>query len=452
MIYSVKKIIVAVFALLCLGPFLPYSFCEEATAGKHIALSLSDAISIAFQNNKDIRIQDQELKVSKARIMGARSEFIPKVNLQSGYTHNDVILRLSSSSSKKDIGVVAGYKNDNQFGVTVDDAVYNGGANIANFKQAQLGLKTSEETLRAKKVDIEFEAKRLYYGLLLAYETERIAQELVDQAKSHYEDVNNKFNQGTSSRFDLLQSKVQVSILMPELVKAKNSVDLIMADLKKLLGLKMEDLIIVNEHLQYSLVEIKEGEFLKQAYLNKPEMILKSLGVDISKWSIEMAKSGWRPQINASGGYNYRSNDLANMFNNKHSNWHLGFSLTMPIFDAWSTKAKVEETKAKYMQTVLEKENLSDQVAVDIRKACLDLKEAETLINSQKDNIEEAKEALRISMVSYDNGAGTNLDLLDSQVSLAQIQQNLSQGIYDYLMARAFLDRTIGRSLSEEVK
>lgn len=439
--------------LICLAFCVPSGFCEEGRSGKQITLPLSDAISIAFRNNKDIQIQEQELKISKARIMGARSEFIPKVNLESGYTHNDTILHLSTAGSvKKDIGVVAGYKNDNQLTATIDETIYNGGANIANFKQAELGLRTSEETLRAKKVDIEFETKRLYYGLLLAYETERIAEELVDQAKSHYEDVNNKFQQGTSSRFDLLQSKVQVSKLMPELVKSKNSVDLIMVDLKKLLGLKMDDSVVVNEHLQYSLIEIKEGEFLKQAYLNKPEMILNSLGIDISKWSIEMAKAGWRPQVNASGGYGYRSNDWADMLNNKHSNWHLGLSVAVPIFDAWSTKAKVDEAKAKYTQAVLRKDNLYDQIAVDIRQACLDLIEAETLIDSQKDNVGEAKEALKISMVSYDNGVGTNLDVLDSQASLAQVEQNLSQGIYDYLMAKAFLDRTMGRSFLEEAK
>jgi outer membrane protein TolC len=89
---------------------------------------------------------------------------------------------------------------------------------------------------------------------------------------------------------------------------------------------------------------------------------------------------------------------------------------------------------------------------VDIRQACLDLNEAKALIDSQKDNIEEAREALRISIVSYDNGVGTNLDVLDSQVSLAQVQQNLFQGIYDYLMAGAFLDRTRGKSYIVEAK
>jgi len=47
---------------------------------------------------------------------------------------------------------------------------------------------------------------------------------------------------------------------------------------------------------------------------------------------------------------------------------------------------------------------------------------------------------------------GTNLDVLDSQVSLGQIQNGLAQGIYDYLMAGAYLDRTMGNDYFKETK
>jgi outer membrane protein TolC len=355
------------------------------------------------------------------------------------------------TSGKKDVGIFTGYKNDNTLGASISQIIYNGGANIANLKQAKLNLKVQEETLRAKKLDIEFEAKRLYYGLLLAYETERIAQELVDNAKEHYLDVKNRYEQGTSSRFDLLQSSVQVSLLIPELVNAKNAVLLTMAELKKLLGFKQqEEISLADSRLHYSLIEIREGEFLKQAYLNKPEMALKTLGIDISKWSIQMAKSGWRPQVNADLGYDYHSNDWGNMFNKRHNNWSAGVSISMPLFDGFSAKAKVDAARARYAQAIISKENLVDQIAVDVKQACLDLQQAEAIVNSQKDNVVEAKEALRIANVSYDNGEAKNLDVLDAQVSLSRIQQNLSEGIYDYLMARAELDRTLGLSFLKE--
>ena len=61
----------------------------------------------------------------------------------------------------------------------------------------------------------------------------------------------------------------------------------------------------------------------------------------------------------------------------------------------------------------------------------------------------EAKDALRIAEIGYDNGVTTNLDVLDTQVSLSQVEKNLAEGIYDYLIARAQLDRVMGREAYE---
>ena len=432
--------------------FFAYGNCEENKASKTIWLSLKEAVALAFMNNKDIQFQEMGLDVSKANILGARSQFIPKLKLDTGYRHNGTVLPIPSLGAKKDPGIYAGYENDNTLNLILQESIYSGGANTANLKQAQLNLKVQLETLRSVRLDVEFETKRLYFGLLLAYETERIAQDLVNQAESHYEDTKKKFSQGTTSKFDVLQSKVQVSKVLPELIKAQNAVYLIEAQLKKLLGIKIDDSIKLKDTLAYSLLEINEGEFLRQAYLNKPEMILKSLGVDISKWAIQTAKASHRPQVNADASYDYRSNDLADMFNQQHNNWHAGIYVTIPIFDGFSSKAKVDEAKAKYAQANLDKENLSDQIAVDIRRGCLDLGQAKAIIDSSKDSIEEAKEALRISQVRFDYGEGTNLEILDSQVSLSQIEQNYSQAVYDYLMAGAYLDRTMGKDFLREAK
>jgi outer membrane protein TolC/DNA-binding XRE family transcriptional regulator len=432
--------------LFFFGGARSFVYCQEPNISAPITLSLEDAIQTAYKTNKDIQVQEQEVLAARAGIMDARSEFLPQLDINAGYKRNEAVAP-ASAQGKKAPGVFTGYKNDNSLGAAISQIIYNGGANIANFNSAKLNARAQEETLRAQKLDVEFEAKRLYYGLLLAYETQRIAQELVDNARDHYKDVRDRYDQGASSKFDLLQSEVQVALMVPQLVKAKNAVLLIIAELKKLLSLSQEtEIQLRDQKLDYVLIDIKEKEFLKTAYLNKPEMALKALGIDINKWGIAMAKAGWRPQVNASLGLDYRSDNIGDMFNNAHSLWNAGFSLTFPLFDGFSTKAKVDAAKARYKQAVLTKENVADQIAVDVKQACLDLKQAQTIIDSQKDSVFKAQEALRIAIVSYDNGEAKNLDVLDAQVSLGQVQQNLSEGIYDYLMARAELDRTLGKS------
>jgi len=428
-----------IFSVVFLSVFFifPPVFCQDNKLSQKPILNLTDTILIAFENNKDLQMQEQEVMVASANIINAASVFYPQLNLQATYTRNDKVLAEN---------IYSGYINDNLLKFSASQSIYSGGANMANFKQAQLSLNVQQETLYAKKLDIEFEAKRLYYGLLLAYETERIAKDALEQGIEHYEVVKQMYKHGTASRFDMLQSGVQVSLLEPDVVKAKNEIEILKADLNKLLGRKVDFPIETKEKLSYVFIGIKEKEFLKTAYLSRPEMKLKSLGIDIDKWAIQMAKSGYRPTVDLLAGYSYRSNNLNNLINEKQKNWNAGIAINIPIFEGFSTKAKVDAAKATYAQAKIDKENLVDQIAIEVRRACLDLKKSGAIIRSQKDNVWEAKEALRISEVSYANGVAINLDVLDAQVSLAQIQKNLAAGIYDYLMARAYLDRSIGKS------
>lgn len=433
-----KQRIIFSIVFLCVFFIFSSGFCQDQQSFAPTELTLTNAILIAFQNNKDIQMQEQEITVASANILGAKSVFLPQINLQGSYTYNDKVLAEN---------IFSGYNNDNLAKLAFSESVYSGGANMANFKQAKISLDIQQETLRAKKLDVEFDARRLYYGLLLAYETERIAKDALAQAIAHYEDVKQMYKHGRASRFDMLQSGVQVSLLEPDVVRARSEIDSLKAELNKLLARKVDYPIETKEKLAYSFIKIDENEFLKNAYLERPEIKLKSLGVDIDKWGIAMAKSGYRPQIDILGGYSYRSNNLGNMFNEKQRNWNAGVTVNFPIFEGFSTKAKVDAAKARYAQAKISQDNLVDQVAVDVRKACLGLQESEAIIKSQKDNVEQAHEALRIAEVSYANGVAINLDVLDAQVSLAQIQKNLAAGTYDYLMAQAYLDRSMGKSV-----
>jgi len=442
---------VLIFPLLLF--FLPRCgpYCEEAAQSENaLVLSLDDAIAIGFKNNRQIQTQEQQIEVAKGQILEAKSNFMPKIGFESVYTHNGAVLYKSSGTGKRDMRIFTGFEDNNQMGITYDESLFTGLANISKLEMAKLGFKVQEETLRANKLDLEYQAKNLFYGLLLAYETERIMKDLVEQAEAHYQIVKRKYEHGTASKFDLLQSKVHVSLAIPQLINATNAVDVIKADLKNLLYLKLRQEVEPKGKLDFKPVEIREDEFLKEAYLNVPEMILKSLGVDIKKWAIKVARSTGLPQVSAGGGYNYTSNNWDNMFNKKHNNWNLGVTFTMSIFDGFYTKSKVDQAKAYYEQAKLAKEELVEQIAVNVRQACLNMVQALSTVTSQRDNLEEAKESLKISEIRYDNGVGTNLDVLDAQVALSQVEKNLSEGIYDYLMAKASLDRTMGRQYLKE--
>lgn len=421
--------------------------------GEMLSLSLEEAISLAFDNDKNILAQAEEVKAAEAEILSAAGGFLPRVNVEGGYIHRDAVMGLKSSLADdldKDLGVFVGYEDEKRVGLSVEQSIFEGGKNIANLKRAKLKLKVEEEVLRLQKNKVEFEVWRLYYGGLLADETERIAQELLDQAQSHYEIVKEKFEQGASSRFDLLQSKVQVSKVIPELIRAQNAKELIVAEFKKLVGIERKDSVTLEGELTCSFFAVNDRtyeKFLEIAYNKRPELAIKELEIGVGQESISVAKARGRPQVNATFNYDYRSDDTTDMFNSRHNNWNVGVSVSIPLFDGFSAKTKVDQAKARYRQAELGKEDARDTVALQVKQGVLDLSQARAIIESQQSSLREAEEFVEIAEARYDNGVGTNLDVLDAQVSLSQIKKNLSQGIYDYLVAKAYLNKTVGTNL-----
>jgi len=426
------------------------AFCQNIELPAK-TLTIKDSINIAIRNNRSIQIQEEELRYAKANILYAKALFLPTLTASFGYTLNDAVPTVPDSPSfRKDPQVFFGYKNNNVTALELQETIYNGGANIANLEQAKLNMKAQEETLRQTKLEIEFETKRLFYGLLLAYETRRIAKDLVDRAQAHYEEVSARFSQGTVSKFDVLQSKTQVAREIPQFVNAENAIELLMVEFKKLLVLKLSENINVMGELKPNEITIKESDFLQEAYSKNPQMILKLLGIDINRWAIEYAKSGWLPQVTASAGGSYTSDNFSEMIKSRQSLWNIGVKASIAVFDGFATKAKVDEAKAKYNQSTLQKDDIIDQIAVDIKNSCLDLTKSKTIIDTERAAIAEAAEALRLSEVRYNNGVGINLDIFDSQVALAQVEQSLAQGIYDYIMAKSQLDLTMGKEFFEK--
>lgn len=445
----IRAVIIALLVIAVSAAGVLVSYAGEAPSPAAKTLKIKDAVDFAFLNNKSVQIQKEEIEYAKANIQSAQSAFFPHVDTELGYTFKDAVPpTYALLGGRKDQRSFTGYQNDNLFTLGVKQIVYNGGTNIGTLEQARLNLKVEQETLRATKLEVEFETKRLFYGVLLAYETLRIAQDLVDQARAHYEEVRKKFDQGTASRFDALQSKTHVARLIPQLVRAESSVELLTAEFKKLLSIDLKNEVSLVGELKTPYIEIKEDDFLQETYRRNPYMILRLLGLDINKVAIDLAKAAWYPQINASANLVGQSNSLGNILNSFHNNWDVGIRGSMDVFDGFATKAKVDEAKAKYNQAELHKENTAEQLAVDIKDACLNLVKAKAVIESQEAAIVEAKEALRLSEVRYDNGVGINLDVFDAEVALAQVEQQFAEGVYDYIMANAQLDRTMGKEVS----
>ena len=73
-------------------------------------------------------------------------------------------------------------------------------------------------------------------------------------------------------------------------------------------------------------------------------------------------------------------------------------------------------------------------------------------VSSNKESVLQAEKAYSISQIRYDIGSGTLLEMNSSETALTQARLQYSQSIYDYLSARATLEATLGKPISDECR
>ena len=127
--------------------------------------------------------------------------------------------------------------------------------------------------------------------------------------------------------------------------------------------------------------------------------------------------------------------------------WNVGVQINIPIFDGLATRASVRQAKSGLEQLQLAKRRTIDFVEFEVRTAYLNLTQAKSSIDVQKETVAQAEESMRIANLRYENGMLTSVELTDAQLALAQAEVNHLQARHDYVVEFARLERAVGQSL-----
>jgi outer membrane protein TolC len=436
---SVGKAIVIMALILT----LPAIFYPQ----EKITLTLDDCIRLALQQNPFYLAEKAKEEEASYRVKEAVSNFFPSLNAQGTNVLDKKVFTVEFPS------FIAGqppqrYKIDFtrnfQFSLALSVPLYTGGRLISGFKQANLNLAATQETIRQSRQETVFSVKKAFYGYLLAREFVGVSEEAVALADKHLKNVKNLYEVGMASKFDLLRSEVQVANLKPQLIRAKNGLSMAELGLKTLLGLDLNQPVEINGTLSYQEFEAKLDANLAEALASRPELIQLKYQKQMAAEMLKMARAAYIPTLAVGGAFNY----WADTFNFKKNNWESFYSISLvmsiPIFNGFSNSAKVGETKAMMKQLDYSQKGLMEMVKFEVQQAILNLQQAKESLLSQEKNVEQAQEAVRIAELNYAEGLATNLDVSSVQVALTQAKTNYSQALYDYATALAQLEKAIG--------
>jgi outer membrane protein TolC len=396
------------------------------------AITISDGLKIATENNRLIKISFHERNISYEDTVIARSKLLPDVNASLSQT-------FYSNQPGSYIGSQNAYTSEKSYpsyGITAHQTIFAFGANISRYEASRM-------TLDAKKLNIDLTKNLVALNFIISYfdilETEKmikVAQKEVESLQSHMGVAKNLFNEGVITKNDLLQAEVRLSDARQKLITLKNMRAVNAARINNILSRPPGSEIIV-EDVPVNVVSAGELPTLENAWTSaeKQRIELSIIDRELKATELEetVKKSDYFPKFFAEGGYNYAEN----RYQLHKDNWSLILGLNVNILSGGSTKAEVSKVRYRKEQILEQKRKLVDDIKLEVEKNYLDIRNALEKTQVVKDAVAQAEENLRINKIRYEEGIGTATDVLDAITLLTTAETNYYRALYELRRAEA---------------
>ncbi|MDH5466560.1 MAG: TolC family protein [Candidatus Aminicenantes bacterium] len=411
-----------------------------------ITLTLEESIRLALSQNPYHLAAEERVETAKAQVREAAAGFFPALNAQGLHTLDEKLFELEFPDplTGQTQRISVDFTRDYQFSLSLSLPLFTGGRLTSGFKQAKYNLLSSEEAVRQSEHITVFNAKAAFYGCLLARDFVKVAEEAVGVAEKHFNNVKRLYEVGMASKFDLLRSEVQAANLKPQLIKARNNLKIAELSLKTLLGLDLSQDIEIKGELKFELTEPDLEACISKALVKRPELSQLSYQKKMAGEMLKLARASRLPSLAVSGTYNFWA-DRLNFEKDTWQNYYsVNLALSVPLFNGFSTSARVAQSKAAIRELNLTTRGYLDMVEFEVSQALLKLNEAKESLLSQGKNVEQAEESLRIAELNFSEGMVTTLDVSSAQAALTQAKTNYSQALFDYVISLAQLDKAMG--------
>ena len=292
-----------------------------------------------------------------------------------------------------DTGTLIGRKDNYDVNLGLTQPLYLGGKVGTAIKIARFVENSAGDDIRARRQDIIVQTKVAFSQALYIEELIRVRKESLRVLQQHLNLTRDQLQAGTVSRFEVLRAEVEFSNAQPPLIQARNQWEEIKNLLKRLLAIDLATPVEIKGTLAYTESQpVDIGEAERLALIQRPEIQKQEISTQIRTQQIELAKSGYLPNLSLFANYSGLSPALSSARDNWNWRWNTGLALQIPIFNGFETSSQVSQARIQSDQDRIRLQDLKEQVKFEVRQSYMEVHEAQKRIRSQEKNLEQAQE------------------------------------------------------------
>lgn len=260
------------------------------------------------------------------------------------------------------------------------------------------------------------------------------------------------FNNGLIEKIDVDRLKVTYNGLMVEQEKVKRLVDISILLLKFQIGLDIQaNLTLTDKLTDLKFDPATQISAEKFDYSKRVEYSVFETQSKLARLDLKRNKFAYLPNAAAYASTSklYMANDLDNAGNFMDNKvWFpmtvVGAKITLPIFSGLQRNARYQQSKLKSMEAENNLTFIKQSIDLELASSLTTLQNASATYAIQKENIQTAEEVVRVAKIKYEQGLGSNLELVTAETSLKEAQTNYYNALFDALVAKIDFDKANG--------
>lgn len=404
-------------------------------------LSLWDVVDRALCNNPQTRTAWANARASAAQVGAARSAYLPTLSASGSASRNradggtrvgGAVLSGTTLYNAESGSLAAGY------------LLYDFGARDANLESSLQTLSAANFTQDATLQKVFLSAVQAYYQLFgaraaveAAAQAERASLESLKAATARYE-------AGTATPADKLQAQTAHSQAKLNRIQAEGNARNAEGALANAMGLD------ANRPVSYVAPALKApderfdrnlDQLINDARRRRPDLAAAEAQVKAAEASALAVRAAGMPSLSLSASAGYTNSSLSDPFHSQT----IGISVSIPIFTGFNSTYQIRAAQAKVDSQAAQRDSVNLQVALDVWQAYHNLSTGVQAARSSSDLLASATASERVALGRYKAGAGSIIDLVTAQSSLATARQQNIQALYGLSIFKAALALALGR-------
>jgi len=388
------------------------------------AFTLDDIERMALVGNPDIRVAVRRLAVVEARVPEAGALDDPSLM----YRGWGVPLRRPWDYNAA----------QNMF--MVSQALPGFGKRGLRMDIARSDVAEAKAALENTRLDVRVRARKAFYDLLRAEDELRIHDGHVAIARQAVEAARIKYTVGKVPQQDILKAQVELTRLAEHLIRFEQDAEIARARLNTLLG--REPTEPINARGDYGIPQHLPAteELERLALVSRPDLSQAQAALEKSRQQQALADKNYSPDLTVSGGYMLMPSGSA-----YRNNYMVEGSINLPWLNRRKHEAEISEAKAQVSEQDAELAALRNSAFGQIQEALAEARSAQRLADLYKSLLQpQAEAALRSTVIAYENDRTDFLNLLDSQMTVVDIDLAYFQAMADFETRFADLESAVG--------